>query len=81
MLADFLARGGYLYEEGSLGDGNERFDVQTGLSAGISVQAPINTGRTNNEGVEVPSRFSLDVSYRPTVQFNGTLTVGARIDL
>ncbi|MEZ4688423.1 MAG: PorV/PorQ family protein [Bacteroidia bacterium] len=77
----FMARGGYLYEEGSIGDGNQRYDVLSGLGAGITVQAPVNTGRTNAEGVEVPSRFSIDVSYRPTTQFNGTLTVGARIDL
>ena len=77
----FMARGGYLYEEGSLGEGNERFDVLSGLGAGITVQAPVNTGRTNAEGTDVLSRFSLDVSYRPTTQFNGTLTVGARIDL
>lgn len=77
----FMARGGYLYEEGSLGVGNDRFDVLTGLSAGVTVQAPINTGKTNAEGVEVPSRLSIDLSYRPTTQFNGTLTLGARIDL
>lgn len=77
----FMARGGYLYEEGSVGEGNQRYDVLSGLGAGITVQAPISTGRTNAEGVEVPSRFAIDVSYRPTTQFNGTLTVGARIDL
>ncbi|MFK7972235.1 MAG: PorV/PorQ family protein [Bacteroidia bacterium] len=77
----FMARGGYLYEEGSLGADNDRFDVQSGLGAGFTVQAPVNTGRTNAEGIEVPSRFSIDVSYRPTTQFNGSLTIGARIDL
>jgi hypothetical protein len=77
----FMARGGYLYEEGSVGDGNQRYDVLSGIGAGITVQAPLKTGRTNDEGTVVPSRLSIDVSYRPTNQFNGTLTVGARIDL
>lgn len=77
----FMARVGYLYEEGSAGEGNFRYDELTGLSAGITVQAPIKTGRTNAEGVEVPSRLSLDISYRATQRFNGTLSFGARIDL
>lgn len=65
-------RGGYTYEEGITTD-SDRTTVYTGPSAGISVQVPLNE--------EKGSAFSVDYSYRATDPFDGTHTIGARINL
>ncbi|MDA3944171.1 MAG: PorV/PorQ family protein [Bacteroidetes bacterium] len=73
-LKDYLLlRAGYTYEDG-IWDGIEdanRTNISKGLSAGFSVQVPLNK--------ESGSVFSVDYSYRDTDHFNGNHTIGARI--
>ena len=66
-----VLRGGYTIENGIWGDieTDECTNVNTGLSLGASVQAPL------GEGMKV----SIDYSYQDTHHWNGTHTVGARI--
>ena len=66
-----LIRGGYTIENGIWGDieTDECTNVNTGLSLGTSVQAPL------GENMKV----SVDYSYQNTHHWNGTHTVGARI--
>lgn len=67
-----ILRAGYTYEKGIWTDieDDECNNVNSGLSLGASVQAPL-----NKKGLKV----SIDYSYRDTKHFNGTHTVGARI--
>ncbi|MCF8304468.1 MAG: PorV/PorQ family protein [Bacteroidales bacterium] len=65
-------RGGYSYEEGITTDA-DRTTVYTGPTAGLTVQVPLNE--------EKGSAFSVDYSYRSTDPFDGTHTIGARINL
>jgi hypothetical protein len=80
---DYLfLRGGFLYEKGIFGElGEERFSAFTGGSAGATVQIPFKTGKTNSEGDPIFSTIALDISYRTTNPFNGSLGIGARVDL
>jgi hypothetical protein len=76
----FMIRGAYLVEEADF-SGGMSFDAHTGLAVGATVQAPFKAGRKNAEGGDAYSFFGLDISYRTTNPFGGTLTIGARIDL
>lgn len=66
-----MLRGGYTYEKG-LWDAAQRSTAFTGPSAGLTLQLPIN----ENESV-----ISFDYSYRVTNPFNGTHSIGARVNL
>lgn len=70
-----LLRGAYTYEEGITDDieSGLKINASKGLSAGLSVQIPMNK--------EKGSRISIDYSYRNTEHFNGTHTIGACISL
>ncbi len=76
----FMVRGAYLLEQADL-DGSLSFDAHTGLAVGATIQAPFKAGMKNDEGGDAFSIFALDISYRTTNPFGGTLTIGARIDL
>ena len=75
-LKDYvMLRAGYTYEQGiTKGVENpDRTNASKGLSAGFSVQVPLNK--------EKGSSFAIDYSYRSTDSFNGTHSIGARINL
>lgn len=76
----FMARAAYMVEESQL-IGELRADAHTGLAVGATFQAPFKAGRKNDEGGDAFSHFGLDISYRTTNPFGGTLTIGARFDL
>ncbi len=68
-----MLRAGYTYEDGIWEDIEmaDKINLSKGLSAGITVQVPMN--KANG------SSFSIDYSYRDTDHFNGNHTIGARI--
>jgi hypothetical protein len=73
-LKDYLLlRTGYTYEEGIFDDieTDPRTNVSKGLSAGISVQVPLNKVSG--------SIFSVDYSYRDTDHFSGNHSIGVRM--
>lgn len=76
-LKDYvMLRAGYTYEEGigkPVDDPEYRTTVSKGFSAGFTVQVPLNK--------EKGSSFAVDYSYRATDSFNGTHSIGARINL
>lgn len=65
-------RAGYVYEQGILND-VERTTALTGPTGGLSIDVPLNR--------ETGSHLSIDYSYRATHPFNGTHSVGARINI
>lgn len=69
-------RAAYTYEEGLQNDIDdlERSSAYKGLSAGFSVQVPLN--KENSE-----SLLGIDYSYRATDHFSGIHTIGIRIGL
>ena len=67
-----MLRAGYNYEEGITSDA-DRTTAFTGPSAGFTVGVPLNK--------EKGSTFAIDYSYRATDPFNGTHSIGARINL
>ena len=72
-----MLRAGYTYEEGiwakgGFEDNDEAMNVNRGLSAGLSVQAPLSKG-------ENPMMLGIDYSYRDTYVFKGHHSVGVRI--
>mgnify|MGYP000035193507 CR=1 FL=1 len=67
----FMVRLGYTYEEG-IRTPSTRTTALRGPSAGFTVELPM-----GNEG----STFGLDYSYRHTDPFQGSHTIGARINL
>lgn len=67
-----MLRAGYTYEDG-MNEEKTRTSVFTGPSAGLSVQVPFN--KKNN------STFSIDYSYVASDPFQGSHTIGARINL
>ncbi len=71
----FMLRGGYRYEDGitQTMDFEQRATAFTGLSAGVSAEVPLKKGGESGIGV--------DYSYRTTNPFNGTHTIGVRIEL
>jgi hypothetical protein len=66
-----MLRVGYTYEKG-VTDKEERTTVFTGPSAGFTVELPFGKNK---------STFGLDYSYRATDPFQGTHSIGARINL
>ena len=73
----FMLRGGYGYEAG-IGSDNDtdeiyRTSVNKGLSAGFTIELPLNK--------EKGSSFGLDYSYRVTKPFDGTHSIGVRLSL
>ena len=66
----FMLRTGYTYEEG-IRDPSTRTTALRGPSAGFTVELPMGNGAT----------FGLDYSYRHTDPFQGSHTIGARINL
>lgn len=77
-----ILRGSFLYEEGIFGDlGDTRYSAFTGAAAGATFQIPFKNGNVDEEGNSEFSIFALDMSYRTTSPFDGTLVIGARIDL
>lgn len=67
-----MIRAGYAYEKGILSS-DERTTAFTGPTAGLTVEIPM----SKTKG----STFGLDFSYRATNPFNGTYSLGARINL
>lgn len=77
-----ILRGSFLYEKGIFGSiFDSRYTAFTGPAMGATFQIPFKTGKLNIEGIPVYSKFSLDISYRTTNPFSGTLVMGARIDI
>ncbi len=75
-----VLRGSFLYEKGIFGkvvgiDG--RYNAYTGAALGATFQVPFKTSVSSSDF----SKFSLDLSYRTTNPFQGTLVIGARIDI
>lgn len=68
----FMLRGGYVLEDGTWFDSTKRTSAFTGPTAGLSFQAPL-----NKKG----STFRIDYAYEFTNPFNGTHSIGARINL
>lgn len=66
-----MLRVGYSYEKGILSVG-KRTSAFTGPSAGFTFEMPFGKNK---------STFALDYSYRATNPFNGTHSIGARINL
>jgi hypothetical protein len=67
----FMVRMGYTYEEG-IRDPSTRTTALRGPSAGFTVELPMGANS---------STFGLDYSYRHTDPFQGSHTIGARINL
>lgn len=70
-----MLRAAYTYEKGineAITD-PERSNASKGLSGGFSVQVPMNKEKKG-------SALSIDYSYRSTEHFEGTHTIGARIN-
>jgi len=73
---DYLQlRYAFLYER-NITDAVNRLSAWTGHSFGASVSVPFKAGKDRGT-----SLFALDYSYRPTNPFNGTHSIGVRIDL
>jgi len=72
-----MVRAGYLFEKGiSNNDDTKdpyRTNAFTGLSAGFTIEVPLNK--------EKGTTFGLDYSYRATNPFNGTHSIGLRMNL
>ncbi|HVA97364.1 MAG TPA: DUF3308 domain-containing protein, partial [Bacteroidia bacterium] len=69
-----MLRVGYSYEKGIFNSiENGRLTAYTGPTAGFTVQLPF--------GHAKKSTFSIDYSYRASNPFQGTNTIGARINL
>ena len=67
----FMVRTGYTYEEG-IRDPSTRTTALRGPSAGFTVELPMGSNGT---------MFGLDYSYRHSDPFQGSHTIGARINL
>jgi hypothetical protein len=67
-----MIRVGYMYENGIFND-EERTTAFTGPTAGVTLEVPMNKAKG--------STFGLDFSYRTTNPFNGSWTIGARMNL
>ncbi len=66
-----MFRGAFAYEEGLMDD-EERTNAETGPSGGFTLEMPM-----NDKGMT----FALDYSYRATEHFDGTHSIGVRINL
>lgn len=67
-----MLRVGYTYEEG-MNTNDDNTNVYNGLSAGMTIQVPLNK--------EKGSTFALDYSYQDTDPFEGTHSIGVRMNL
>lgn len=67
----FMLRGGYMHENG-IRSVEERATAYTGPSAGLTFEIPLGDKGTT---------FGIDYSYRATNPFQGTHSIGARINL
>lgn len=67
-----MLRAGYNYEDG-INSSADRATAYTGPSAGFTVSVPVDK--------EKGSTIAIDYSYRSTDAFNGTHSIGARINL
>ena len=69
-----MLRAGYTYENGIFSGvyDDECMNINRGLSAGLSVQAPLSKEENG-------MKLAIDYSFRDTYTFNGTHSVGARI--
>ncbi|MEL6626843.1 MAG: PorV/PorQ family protein [Bacteroidota bacterium] len=79
-----ILSGSFLYENGIFGETigvDGRYNVYTGFASGATFQVPFKTGRRDLEGNLVSSKFSLDMSYRTTNPFGGTLVLGVRTEI
>ncbi|MCI4669702.1 MAG: PorV/PorQ family protein [Bacteroidia bacterium] len=79
-----ILRASFLYENGIFGETigiDGRYNAFTGLGTGATFQVPFKSGRRDLEGKEIYSKFSLDMSYRTTNPFGGTLVLGVRVDI
>ena len=65
-----VLRGAYRYESGSDPVEGTNNSVYTGISGGISLQAPVKKGSQ--------SKFGIDYAYRATNPWNGTHNIGLR---
>ncbi len=71
-------RASYLYEKGITGElGVDRYSAYTGLAGGATFQVPFKASKKSDRN----SLFGLDLSYRTSNPFGGTLSFGARVDL
>lgn len=68
----FMLRGGYRYELGL--DNELEASVYKGLSAGVSIEAPLSKDNKN-------TRLGIDYSYRQTRIWNGTHNISVRISI
>jgi len=68
----FMLRGGYRYELGL--EDELKASVYKGLSAGVSIEAPLNKEAKN-------TRLGIDYSYRQTRIWNGTHNFSVRISI
>ena len=73
----FMIRGGYKYEFGSEADGGVFAPVETGPSAGASIEVPL--GKDDNG--KVKNRFGIDYGYRVTQPWGGTHNISVRFNL
>lgn len=67
----FMVRSGFKYEEGLFDSENVARSLNTGLTAGFSVDIPFKK--------ESNKRFGLDYAYEFTREFGGTHSIGARV--
>lgn len=68
----FMVRGGYVWEDGLLFDTENRTTAFSGPAAGVTLQIPLN----QNGGT-----IDIDYSYRVTNPFDGTNSVGLRLNI
>lgn len=68
----FLVRAGYVLEDGTWFSAEKRTTTYTGPAAGLSFVAPLNKKGTT---------FSLDYAYQFTDNFDGTHSIGVRLNL
>ncbi len=71
FMTYFKLRGGYVYEE-ELNNKDTRTTVFTGPTAGLSVQFPMGANKTI---------IGLDYSYQSTFPFDGTHSIGIRLNI
>ncbi len=69
--AHFMLRGGYVFEK-DVTDAIERATALTGPTAGISIEVPVSESGTT---------IGVDYSYRATNPFDGSHSIGARINM
>jgi hypothetical protein len=70
----FFVRGGYRYELGQNASSEIEAALYSGLSAGMSLEVPLNKNKPEN-------RFGIDYSYRATNVYAGTHNIGVRLTL